>query len=188
MKSADLIEFYQIYLTLVSWLIRKSKCENFDKDECRDIMIAMKMASDVFEEIESKYEKDGKSLEFDFDDFFVKFRDNMVRARYKSHLAGETMFSLLGSLNSMNIELVLNDYSEFVHTMDEEKAKSLNEKFNRSDCKAGDSYLLYRGVEFLLDERNQAYSEDGNTFQLEWDWWYPIDRYIFLERRIDDEE
>lgn len=98
----------------------------------------------------------------------------------------------------IELTLTLNEYSEFTKDATKEEIEFARKHFSTvTHTIAGKEYtsshtfsddakvLEYRNVRFIIDNEwnNAWYYHNGKeyTFSLDYDWWYPIDRFISLE-------
>ena len=206
MKNEDIkiktIDVMRLYERKISWLLRMYNGKYNDCFSGENVLNAMTKIQQVIYDILGYETYDSESqdddcdyLRLDFDDFLDKYRDLINVNDGKGRLASDAVFEYLYELNELIAPKTLNDCSEYLRTMDEDKAKQFNDmygKYTKYVWKASDEYIVYRNVEFPLDDYGAFYvdGKEGkpHAFQLIWDWWYPIERYLFLERDVADEE
>ena len=93
-------------------------------------------------------------------------------------------------------KFILGEYSKFVRDATKEEIEQATKDFGHYEYKWNDKklesdhtfnkVLEYRDVRFPVDDQwGDAWTRNKNGevrhFQLEWDWWYPIDEYLDLE-------
>lgn len=109
--------------------------------------------------------------------------------RKNNRLAAEAVFSIFTDLKGAYEEdkkLVLGYYRPFLKDLSEDEKEIavgyLSKKMSGKVDKEYIHELQYKGLK-LVEYLGEAYSmDDDKEFTLDWDWWYPIDRYIYLEK------
>lgn len=184
-------EFIDAYQRAHDWLVR------IYKDDKVDVFVEAFQIMGVFQDtIAIKYLKDDKiKLSYKrFERLVGKFigecrkRDN--------HIAAEAIFKIFNDLKTTYKEdrqFVLNDYLDFLSKPTDKELEyaysklSLKEdvvRFSGGEIEKEKIRMLdYKGLR-MIEYYGDAYlpidDEAYLSFNLVWDWWYPIDRYIYL--------
>jgi len=145
----------------------------------------------LFDESLSQYiskDEDGEWFEFSEEEITRTFEDCLRVADEKGY-DKDAMFSLwnylVGVFGDVNGK-TLYEWHGFERDMTDDELEFCRKKFPNSEWKRGDKAIVYRGFLFPIEGKYGwalALSDDEANaveFDLVWDWWYPIDRHIFL--------
>lgn len=196
MKTSD---WLIIYNGIVSWVIREINYCKEDGKSYDDHISLLNLLS------EFEYDLFDVGLEGD-DNFLLNYygwselchkyinehKDNYTIANFFFHIwvNGQQNF------NDFNMQLGL--FKDYLKPATKEEIEFAREHFSTvTDERFGETHththtfsdnaevLEYRGVRFIIDNEwgNAWYYHNDKvySFQLIWDWWYPIDRFISLE-------
>lgn len=162
---------------IYDWL---SRTHAADLDSCTEFLESLK------KEFYGAY-LDGKKFYvsyLQFESFMDKYL-NLCK-KLKDHLKAECVFNLFSDLKSTFEEdrkiYVLNNYLPFISDASEEEKNLAIKIIPSVEDKESIRILNYKGLK-LYECDGLAYTADNEAvFTLEWDWWYPIDVYIYLEK------
>ncbi len=186
-------EFTDAYQRAHDWLAR------IYKDDKVDVFVeAFQIMGEFQDTVTLKYLKDDKiRLSYkQLERLIGKFIDE-CRKR-DNHTAAEAIFKIFNDLKKTYKEdrqFVLNDYLDFLSKPTAEELEYAYSKLSMKEVVVGFSggeiekdkisMLDYKGLR-MIEYYGDAYlpidDESYHIFNLVWDWWYPIDRYIYLER------
>ena len=190
MKHKELSDAYQ---RAHDWLAR------IYTDDKADVFVEAFQIMGAFQDtVTPKYLKDGKiRLSYErFERLIGKFIDECRKRN--NHVAAEALFKIFNDLKTTYKEdrhFVMHDYLDFLSKPTTEELEYAYSKLSLKKDVVGFSggeierekihMLDYKGlrmIEFYGDAYLPIDDESYLIFNLVWDWWYPIDRYIYLEK------
>lgn len=186
-------EFSDAYQRAHDWLAR------IYTDDKADVFVEAFQIMGAFQDtVTPKYLKDDKiRLSYErFERLIGKFIDECRKRN--NHVAAEALFKIFNDLKTTYKEdrhFVLNDYLDFLSKPTDEELEYAYSKLSLKKDVVGFSggeierekihMLDYKGLR-MIEYYGDAYlpidDESYFIFNLVWDWWYPIDRYIYLEK------
>lgn len=189
----------------------KEECKKFYHNRTEEIYRAFELLQLIYEDIGrySEFDNDKgkenpeesafyKITYIEFEKICKKYVD--ICREENSRFAGWVIFDLLvtvGELFEKDSSIIM--FKDFESTVTKEDIKYANKhfskqhssvlnedykiKFNKDTCKI----VNYRGLkiyEYVPWSVGYILDDNGKTkeFPIEWDWWYLIDKYIFLEK------
>lgn len=186
-------EFTDAYQRAHDWLARIYKDEKADQ-----LKEAFQLMGEFQDIVTTKYLKDDKiKLSYkQFEKLMGEFVDECRRRN--NHLAAEAIFEIFCDLKTTYKEdkrFILNDYLDFLSAPTDEELEYAYSKLTLKEDVVAFSggkiekdrirMLDYKGLR-MIEYYGDAYlpidEESYENFSLVWDWWYPIDSYIYLER------
>lgn len=199
----DLKIWDRLYRHSTDWVLRRMEpdCLEIYKDKQQDWVDALLAFNKVQEELFKNYavtyktkkrSKYIKGLELTAEQLFDLFHKHLNQ--YTNKTVRDYIFHWWNDLRGYveGAEPPLDQPWIFNKPATKEEIEQARKNFGHIEGQdehtfPDDAWVLeYRGQRFIIDkEWGDAWTIDKNgkvrSFQLEWDWWYPIDRYLDLE-------
>ena len=188
-----------LYNEVVSWTIRGIKYSKEDKESFDDLITCLIKLNDFELDL---FSHSTPEMTFDLTyDGWTKLCHTYINEYRDNYPVAEFFFQIFvnGQHYFDDFDLKLSEYKEYLKPATKKEIKQARKDFAtvsedwydetriHKHTFADDAEVLeYRGVRFIIDkEWGSAWykTKDGkvHSFQLIWDWWYPLDRFISLE-------
>lgn len=201
MKLSD---WNELYSRQVQWAIRRFDCVEFYNDTIQDWVNALLLLNEFEKELFKKYyNEETKHICIRYRTWTSLCRKYIKKCRkYNQYTSGDFIFSLWSNSQYYfpKINHSLREYDYFrpitleeleyankylIPTLDTEDQKKAHK--NTIWYSENSKVLTYRGLNAPVDNcwRSAHIIDDKGkqrTFDLIWDWYYPIDRYLDMEK------
>ena len=199
-------DWKQEYYSIVHWIIRRCDSTDFYNDKKEDWLESLFLLNKFESELFDKYLPD-KATKFNmrYQDWFNICHKYIDKARKESkRIFAEIIFTIWTDINhhfktyydTINPSNYIKDATDEEVEQAEKDFNLISETFYNELREHRHTFnnkkvLEYRGNRFIIDnEWGDAWVKDEtgkiHNFQLIWDWWYPIDRYLDLNKGWED--
>ena len=190
-------DWHAIYNSQSEWVIRMSTYKHRDLDEKTCFSLLLELHNFEKEFIDTFFNDTKRKLNVKYKDWFDICHKYIQRYREENnHIKAEFLFQLWIAGNNYfpRHKDPLNPYILCRDITDEELKYANTYLVPNSDIKKDNlilysnksKVLKYRGLELIIDDvwscAHILHEGKDKYFSLDWDWWFPIDEFLDLEK------